>query len=156
MIKHIWTVYFSPSGKTKQVTMAVAEGAAGVLKIGEIHVYDFTLPDKREHPFCFGEEDLVIFGCPTYAGRIPNKIMPFIRDRICGHGASAAIVMTYGGRSIDHSVMEAYLLLRENGFKVYGAGSAVTRHVMSDILSAGRPGTEDLKAAGQFWRGCGP
>ena len=50
MIKHIWAVYFSPSGKTKQVTMAVAEGAAGVLKIGEIHVYDFTLPDKREHP----------------------------------------------------------------------------------------------------------
>ena len=45
MIKHIWAVYFSPSGKTKQVTMAVAEGAAGVLKIGEIHVYDFTLPD---------------------------------------------------------------------------------------------------------------
>ena len=47
MIKHIWAVYFSPSGKTKQVTMAVAEGAAGVLKIGEIHTYDFTLPDKR-------------------------------------------------------------------------------------------------------------
>ena len=42
------------------------------------------------------------------------------------------------------------MLLQENGFKVYGAGSAVTRHVMSDILSAGRPGTEDLKAAGQF------
>ena len=94
MIKHIWAVYFSPSGKTEQVTMAVAEGAAGVLKSGEIHVCDLTLPDKREHPFCFGEEDLVIFGCPTYAGRIPNKIMPFIRDRICGHGASAAIVMT--------------------------------------------------------------
>ena len=150
MIKHIWAVYFSPSGKTEQVTMAVAEGAAGVLKSGEIHACDFTLPDKREHPFCFGEEDLVIFGCPTYAGRIPNKIMPFIRDRICGHGTSAAIVMTYGGRSIDHSVMEAYLLLQENGFKVYGAGSAVTRHVMSDILSAGRPGTEDLKAAGEF------
>ena len=37
MIKQIWAVYFSPSGKTKQVTMAVAEGAAGVLKIGEIH-----------------------------------------------------------------------------------------------------------------------
>ena len=51
MIKHIWAVYFSPSGKTKQVTMTVAEGAAGVLKIGEIHVYDFTLPDKSEHPF---------------------------------------------------------------------------------------------------------
>ena len=52
MIKHIWAVYFSPSGKTEQVTMAVAEGAAGVLKSGEIHACDFTLPDKREHPFC--------------------------------------------------------------------------------------------------------
>ena len=150
MIKHIWAVYFSPSGKTEQVTMAVAEGAAGVMNIDKIHRYDFTLPDKREDTLCFGEKDLVILGCPTYAGRIPNKIMPYIRDRICGQGALAAIVMTYGGRSIDHSVMEAYLLLQENGFKVYGAGSAVTRHVMSDILSTGRPGTEDLKAAGQF------
>ena len=26
----------------------------------------------------------------------------------------------------------------------------MTRHVMSDILSAGRPGTEDFEAAGQF------
>ena len=115
--------------------MAVAEGAAGVLKIGEIHVYDFTLPDKREHPFCFGEEDLVIFGCPTYAGRIPNKIMPFIRDRICGHGASAAIVMTYGGRSIDHSVMEAYLLLQENGRQT---------------------GNRRFEGSRTVWRGCGP
>lgn len=150
MIKHIWAVYFSPSGKTEQVTMAVAEGAAGVLKSGEIHACDFTLPDKREHPFCFGEEDLVILGCPTYAGRIPNKIMPFIRDRICSQGASAAVVMTFGGRSIDNSVMEAYLLLKENGFKVYGAGTAVTRHVMSDALAAGRPGDDDLMAARQF------
>ena len=48
MIKHIWAVYFSPSGKTEQVTMAVAEGAAGVMNIDKIHQYDFTLPDKRE------------------------------------------------------------------------------------------------------------
>ena len=60
--------------------MAVAEGAAGVLKIGEIHAYDFTLPDKREHPFCFGEEDLVIFGCPTYAGRIPKSCLLFVTE----------------------------------------------------------------------------
>ena len=93
MIKHIWAVYFSPSGKTEQVTMAVAEGAAGVMNIDKIHRYDFTLPDKREDTLCFGEKDLVILGCPTYAGRIPNKIMPYIRDRICGQGALAAIVI---------------------------------------------------------------
>lgn len=150
MIKRIWAVYFSPSGKTEQVAMAVAAGAAETLKIDEVQRYDFTLPDKREQDICFNGEDLVVLGCPTYAGRIPNKIMPFIRDRICGQGASAAIVMTYGGRSIDHSVMEAYLLLQDNGFKVYGAGSAVTRHVMSDVLSAGRPGEEDLNAASRF------
>ena len=36
MIKHIWAVYFSPSGKTEQVTMAVAEGAAGVMNIDTV------------------------------------------------------------------------------------------------------------------------
>ncbi|MFQ9388461.1 MAG: hypothetical protein ACLR1V_06275 [Coprococcus sp.] len=62
MIKHIWAVYFSPSGKTEQVTMAVAEGAAGVLNIGKIHQYDFTLPDKREHHVLLWGERFGHFG----------------------------------------------------------------------------------------------
>ena len=56
MIKHIWAVYFSPSGKTKQVTMAVAEGAAGVLKIGEIHVYDLRFRTRESIRFVLGRK----------------------------------------------------------------------------------------------------
>ncbi|MEI3375590.1 MAG: hypothetical protein V8R00_06605 [Coprococcus catus] len=56
MIKHIWAVYFSPSGKTEQVTMAVAEGAAGVLKIGEIHRMILRFRTRESIRFALGRK----------------------------------------------------------------------------------------------------
>ena len=44
----------------------------------------------RTKDLSFGEEDLVVFGMPVYAGRVPNKIMPFIRDRVKGKRAACA------------------------------------------------------------------
>ena len=150
MIKNVWVVYFSPSGKTEQVALTAAHALAEELHIEHVKSYDFTLPEKRIQALSFSEEDFVVFACPTYAGRIPNKILPFVRDQLKGNHTPAAIFMTYGGRSIDHSVMEAYLTLRENGFNIYGAGTVVTRHVMSDVLSAGRPGDQDFDATVRF------
>ena len=37
----------------------------------------FTLPDNRKSAKAFEKEDLVVFGTPVYAGRVPNKILPW-------------------------------------------------------------------------------
>ena len=93
-IKQIRAVYFSPCGSTASLTRAVADSAALVLDVPVIY-YDFTLPKNRrrmtenadfalpvDRPDVieFSDDELVIFGTPTYAGRIPNKILPLIQE----------------------------------------------------------------------------
>lgn len=155
MIKNVWAVYFSPSGSTEKVAREIAQAAAQVLGIEKIQCYDWTLPGQREEELTFTEEDLVVLASPTYAGRVPNKIMPFVRDHIKGGGAAGAAVVAYGNRSYDDSLMELYLMMKDNGFRMAGAGAAVCRHVMSAVLAAGRPSEEDLAEAAEFGRHLG-
>ncbi|MGN0203706.1 MAG: 4Fe-4S binding protein, partial [Coprococcus sp.] len=152
MIKNVWAVYFSPSGSTEKVVRRVARAAAETLGIKTFQIYDWTLPGQREKELTFSEEDLVILASPTYAGRVPNKIMPFVRDSIKGGGAAGVAVAAYGNRSYDDALMELYLLMKDNGFRMTGAGAVVCRHVMSEVLAAGRPSEEDLEEAAAFGR----
>lgn len=152
MIKNVWVVYFSPAGSTQKVARHVANAAAEILEIAQVQEYDWTQPMQREKILNFGEEDLVIVASPTYAGRIPNKIMPFVRDNLSGNGAVGVAIVTYGNRSYDDSLKEMCLLMQANGFIMAGGGAAVCRHVMSKILAEGRPTEEDLREADAFGR----
>ena len=117
-IRNIWLVYFSPTGNTEKIAEAVARGCAeSGGQFEKLCRRDITLPPEREKTLSFCGEDLVVFAMPTYAGRLPNKIMPFVRDRVQGEGALAVPVVTYGNRSADDSLMELNLLLRVNGFR---------------------------------------
>ena len=135
MIKKVWAVFLSPSGPTEKVVMTVATAAAKALKINSVNIYDWTLPEAREKKLRFTNEDFVIVGTPTYAGRIPNKLMPYVRDNIKGEGTLGAAVVTYGNRSIDESLMELCLLMWGNGFNVVGGAGACTQHVFSKIMA---------------------
>lgn len=150
MIKKVWAVFLSPAGHTEKVVMTVATAAAEALGINSVNIYDWTLPEARQKRKRFTREDFVIVGTPTYAGRIPNKLMPYVRDNIKGEGTLGAAIVTYGNRSIDESLMELCLLMWGNGFSVIGAGGACAQHVFSKIMAAGRPDEADLNEAKAF------
>lgn len=69
--KKIWAMYWSATGTTKTVVTAVAGKLADRLGL-PLEEYDFTLPAARQGAPDFGPEDVVVFGTPTYAGRVPN------------------------------------------------------------------------------------
>ena len=73
--KKVWAVYFSATDTTKKTVLTIADEAARLLG-AEREDYDFTLPGMRENGFAAGKDDLVIFGTPVYAGRVPN-VLPF-------------------------------------------------------------------------------
>lgn len=77
-ITKVWAVYFSPTGNTKKVITTMAKKAAEVLSV-PMETFDFTLPENREGVTSFESEDLVFFSTPVYAGRIPNKMLPYVR-----------------------------------------------------------------------------
>lgn len=149
MLKKVYAVYFSPTGGTAGIVEKTAGIIASDLSL-PMETIDFTLPGAREMAYSFSQEDLVVFGTPTYAGRIPNKVLPFVQELYTGNNTLAVPVVSFGNRSVDSSLTELRNELESNGFLTISAGAFVCRHVFSDTLGAGRPDEEDMKLLTDF------
>ena len=160
MNRNITTITFSPTHSTQKVALAIAKSISESLSIseqeadipenGNISQIDITPYAARANSLNFGSEDIVIVGAPTYAGRIPNKIMPYYRDSIKGNGALAIALVTYGNRAYDDALKEMAELLTQNGFMVIAAAAFLGQHSFTDKLATGRPNADDLTAAAAF------
>ena len=84
-LNRIWAIFFSPTDTTKKVVMHMAVSVSR-LAICPVLQYDLTLPEGRQSFPHTEQGDLVIFGVPTYAGRIPNVLLRYL-DTIKGNGA---------------------------------------------------------------------
>ena len=73
-MQRVWAVYFSGTGTTEKVVTRMAKIAAEDLG-AEYKTFCFNLPKDREGELSFGPGDLVIFGTPVYAGRVPNLLL---------------------------------------------------------------------------------
>ena len=148
-ITRVCAVYWSATGNTEKIVSAMGRAAAAALRcpFGEL---DFTLPAAREAVTEFKSGDLVIVGSPTYAGKLPNKILPDFQTKLKGNGARAVAVVTFGNRSFDNSLAELVSVLTAGGFIVAGGAAFTCRHAFSDLLAPERPDAADLKAAEAF------
>ena len=148
-IQKVQAVFFSPAGTTKNVTEYIARQAADALGVpcGSI---DFTLPEQRTDKYFFPPEELVVFGVPTYAGRIPNKILPFVQTLFEAQDTPAICVVTYGNRNYDSSLTELVQEMAGDGFKAFAVGAFVCRHVFSDRIATGRPDADDYRKMDEF------
>ena len=147
-IKKITLVFFSPTGNTKAMVEAVGNRLAEKLGL-PVEQDDFTLPAAHTAVRTYSAEDLVVFGVPTYAGRIPNKVLPFVQTLFKGNGAQAAAVVTFGNRSFDNSLSELHDELEKNGFSVLGAAAVVCHHAFAEV-GIDRPNTADMEALAAF------
>lgn len=148
LIKKVWAVYFSATGTTRKVVEAIADTMAE--KLGaEREVYDFTLPEARKEALRFQADELVVFGTPIYAGRVPNVLLKYL-ETVEGNGASAVPVVLYGNRNYDDGLIELRDILEKGGFHTVAAAAFVGEHSFSYILAKGRPDSEDMTAARDF------
>ena len=148
-IKTVYAVYFSATGRTRKVVTTLANAIAQTLEL-PLETVDFTLPAAREETYAFTDKDLVIFGTPTYAGKVPNKLLPFVQTGFTGNGALAVPVVTSGNRSFDNSLAELCASLENAGFHTIAAGAFACQHAFSDTLAAGRPDREDMTVLAQL------
>ena len=146
--KKVWAVYFSATDTTKKTVLTIADEAARLLG-AEREDYDFTLPGMRENGFAAGKDDLVIFGTPVYAGRVPNVLLKYLAT-IQGNGALAVPVVLFGNRNFDDGLIELRDILENTGFHTVAAAAFVGEHSFSKTLAAGRPDADDMKEARAF------
>ena len=114
-ISRVWAVYFSPTGNVKEVTNLIAKKLSEELSV-PLEQWDFTLPDNRKSAKAFEKEDLVVFGTPVYAGRVPNKILPWVQQGFTGDHTPMVPVVVFGNRNFDDALMELKQELEKNGF----------------------------------------
>lgn len=149
--KRIEAVYFSASGVTDKVVRILAEALVGELSL-PLRCRSFTRPPEREAALSFEPDDLVVAGTPTYAGRVPNKLLPDLRTKLRGNGALAVPVVTFGNRAFDNSLAELCAVLEADGFHTAAAGAFPGRHAFTDALGEGRPDWDDRRAIQDFAR----
>lgn len=148
-IKRVWAVFFSPTGGTKKVTTTIAAAAAAALST-TYTILDFTLPQARAEQAVFGEGDLVILGTPVIAGRVPNLLLPYLREKLACHGAIGVPVVSFGNRDYDDALIELRNIMEDAGFQTAGGGAFVSEHSFSRTLGGGRPDATDIAALEEF------
>lgn len=149
--KTVWAVYYSACGSTRRVLRRMAEAAGEALAL-PVRELDYTLPPARERDYAFGERDLIFWGSPTYAGRLPNVLLPFLQGHFTGGGAAAVAVVLYGNRGYDDALKELCEVLAGNGFCPAGAAALVAEHAFAPALAYGRPDAADRTEAEDFAR----
>lgn len=168
---NIAAMYFSGTGTTKKVTAAIADELAkapakavqaspvdsGKLLTADAAPWqraddiDFTPPAARREIYRFTPDDLVVFGVPVIAGRVPNVLLKFL-DTLQGGGALAVPVVLYGNRNFDDTLIELRDILQDRGFYAIGAAAFIGEHSFSRILAAGRPDSSDMELSRDFAR----
>jgi len=141
-------MYFSPTGTTETVVKLIASRIASLAGV-PLTLSDFTLPSGRQLPPQIGSGELVVFGVPVYAGRVPNVLLKYLAT-VKGNGALTVPVVLYGNRNFDDALIELRTILETNGFRPLSAAAFIGEHSFSRILAAGRPDAEDRKKALTF------
>lgn len=172
----IHSVFFSPTGHTKKVTLYIANrfeklfaattttATKTATTTGDtttcthsvqkdesckIIVDDITLPKERNHKREYLKNDFAIFAFPTYAGRIPNKLLPFLENNFLGKKTKAIALVTFGNRNYDSSLDELASVLSKNDFLVIGKIAICAKHAFAEI-GKNRPSVNDFLLVDEF------
>ena len=147
--RKVWAVYFSGTGTTEKTVTRIASLMAKELH-ADYETFSYTLPQSREQELAFSCDDLVVFGTPVYAGRVPNVLLPYLTQKVKGNGALAVPVVLFGNRNFDDGLIELRNVLEADGFHTVAGAGFVGEHSFSRTLGAGRPDAQDMALMDQF------
>ncbi len=144
-ITNIKSIYFSGTGTTEQAVSRVSKTLGEALEV-PVKSICINKPSVREEPQVLSSTELLVIGCPTYAGRLPNLLLPYFQKQIKGENTLAVAICLYGNRNVDDALMELCLTIEENGCKPIGAAAVIGQHVFAPALGTNRPDKKDFRA----------
>ncbi len=142
-ISKIRAIFFSPTGGTARIVEHAAQTLAARLGVLAT-MQSYTTPNDRGSWQPIEEGEMVVWGTPVYAGRIPNKTLDFVDSHLKGCNNPVLAIAVYGGRHYDDTLAEMQAVIRRGNMRCVGATAMVCRHVFSNTLGLGRPSGDDL------------
>ena len=145
-MEKVHLVYFSPALSTRKVMRIIGKGTGQPAK--EHDITQGTTEFLR-----FDSDDLVIFGVPVYAGRVPANAVEIL-EKIKGNNTPAVVVCVYGNRDYDDALLELKNICKENDFAPIAGAAFVAQHSIFPRVGAARPDDNDKKAMIEFGEKC--
>jgi ferredoxin len=143
-------IYFSPTGTTRVIVEAIAEGMGkGTAPVARIDLTPLRARTGRMPGVGGG---LAIIGIPVYTGRVPLQAVEPLK-RLDSGGAAAILVAVYGNRAYEDALIELADTTAEAGFVPVAAAAFIGEHSFSGEavpLAPGRPDKADIAKAVAF------
>ena len=136
-----YNVYFSPTGTTERAVKHMGES------FGSMENIDLSRRDMKNHEMKQG--DFCIVGVPSFGGRVPGIATERLR-KIKGDRTPAFLLVTYGGRAYEDTLVELKDVLEAQGFVCIGAAAIVAEHSIAHQIEAGRPSAQDYDELDTF------
>lgn len=138
----VYIAYFSPTGGSKKVALALGRGVGQPMQ--EVDLCDASTVAPQ-----LTGEDWVIFAGPVFGGRIP-ALMAQRMATWQGNGARAVLVAVYGNRAFEDALLELQDLAQAQNFVPVAAVAAIAQHSMVPLVAQGRPDTMDCEQLQEF------
>lgn len=141
-----YTVCFSPTGTSKRIAAAVAQGFCDA-EPAQIDLTQSAAPVAR-----LSEDCVAVFAVPVYGGHVAPLALKRLQE-IRGEGTPAVVLAVYGNRAFEGAVRELAAFVSERGFIPVAAGAFVGEHSYSTPqtpIAEGRPDAADLEEAVRF------
>ena len=169
----VYTVVFSPTGTSRKIAAAVAQGVArhggscnatantaagadaGTNAATGSAAKAFTTIDLTHaagKPPVLPADAAAVFAVPVYGGRVAPAALERLQE-IRGEGTPAVVLAVYGNRAFGTAVAQLAAFVAERGFVPVAAGAFVGEHSYSTPgtpIAEGRPDTQDLAEAAAF------
>lgn len=141
-IKTTSILLFSPTGTSKKVALAVADGYGA-----EAHITDATY--RQPASLTFAHDELVIVAVPVYGGKVAPLALQRL-EAMRGDNTPIVLIVVYGNRAYGESLTQLNAFVGERGFIAVAAAAFVGEHSYSTSatpIAVGRPDMTDLAEA---------
>lgn len=139
----VYSMYFSPTGGTQRVMELLTEGLSVDGRI------DLSVPGADYSAYSFGPDDVCLIGAPSFGGRVPSVVLERMKQ-MRADGAMAVVVVVYGNRAYDDTLLELKNEAAACGFTVGAAIAAVAEHSIMRQYAEGRPDAQDKAELRQY------
>ena len=145
--KKLNLIFFSPTGTTKKILNAIADGM-NFQQTEQINLIQKNNIKKQN----FTDKDWVIIGVSVHSSRIPLTVVSRLQN-FKANKTKVILVVMYGNRHFGDALLELKDLAIELGFFPIAAAVFIGVHSFSSSkypIAVGRPNSEDLKIAKDF------
>ncbi|RLC19998.1 MAG: hypothetical protein DRH93_14540 [Deltaproteobacteria bacterium] len=141
-------LYFSPTATTRIILEEIAKGIGKDVSV----TIDITSPEVRNQPPPEFGDALVLIGAPVYGGRLPKDAALYFKA-VRASGSLAVLVVLYGNREFEDTLLELKDIAVEDGFSPLAAGAFIGEHSFTNdeyLIAKNRPDEKDRKKAFLF------